>query len=123
MISMLQTTPTIRSTFSHAAASAPAARAAVAAPSVQFVLAVESGAMETMTLRLVQSVRRWGGKYAWSGVLAVRPRLGAPLRRSTLREFDRLGVAYRQVRPDHGFTWYTWMNKPTALIAAEQSTD
>jgi hypothetical protein len=116
MTAKMQTTP---ARFTKAAqTTAPA----VPAPSIQFVLCVEAGAMETMALRLVQSLRRWGGKFAWSPVLAIKPRFGASIRQSTLREFDRLAVRYCAIKPLHGMSWFTWMNKPACLIAAEAST-
>jgi hypothetical protein len=96
-----------------------ASRRSVAAPSVQFVMCVEAGGMEPMTVWLVQSLRRWGGRFANAPVLAIKPRFGAPLRKRTLRAFDQLDVAFRSVRPAHSFSWFTWMNKPTCLLAAE----
>jgi hypothetical protein len=74
-------------------------------PSVTFTTGVEAGPIETMTLRLVESLRRWGGTYADAPFIAVKPRPGPPLRKKTLREFDRLGVTFRHAKPTHGLNW------------------
>lgn len=86
---------------------------------VTFATGVEAGAIETMAVRLVQSLRKWGGRLADAPFVAVRPRRGPPLKRSTLRQLADLGVTFVNARPTHGKSWFVWMNKPTTLLAAE----
>lgn len=76
--------------------------------------------LETMTVRLVQSLRRNGGRIAKCPVIAVTPRLGAPLARSTKAAFRVLEVQRLSVRRLSRWTWYHLMNKPVALAAAEE---
>jgi hypothetical protein len=59
-----------------------------------FVCCVESGALEGQTVRMVESLRRWGGQFANAPLVAVSPRLSSPLSRETHRAFERLQVEY-----------------------------
>ncbi|MCB1089890.1 MAG: hypothetical protein KDL87_00060 [Verrucomicrobiae bacterium] len=85
-----------------------------------FVLCVESGPLETQTIMAVESLRRWGGRFSGCPVLAITPRNGAPLTRSTMAAFDRLGVAWHRFHAVHDAPWYGPMNKPAALDHAER---
>lgn len=85
-----------------------------------FVLCVESGALESMTVRAVESLRLFGGRFAGSPVLAITPRRGAPLSRWTRERFRELGVEHVRVNSRRGFSWYHYLNKPVALAAAEE---
>ena len=89
------------------------------APSVTFTTGIEAGPMEAMTLRLVESLRRWGGRFAGCPFIAVQPRAGAPIRKATLEAMEKLNVTFKRVRPAHDLSWYVWSNKPTTLLAAE----
>lgn len=90
----------------------------MAAP-ITFVTCVESGPLETQVLRMVESLRRFGGAYSDCPIWAVKPRFGPPLSRHTRSEFDRLGVQFRRTsRIDH-HGWYAYINKTRALILAE----
>jgi hypothetical protein len=90
---------------------------------ISFVLCVESGPLEAMTVRAAESLREFGGRFADAPVLAVTPRRGAPLNRSTRRRFDELGVEHLRVSSDRGFSWYHYLNKPVALAHAEEVAD
>ncbi len=90
-------------------------------PSITFLTCVESGPLESQVLRMVESLRRFGGAYADCPVWAVRPRFGPPLRRHTRREFDRLRIDYRSTHRVDPHRWYAYINKTRALILAEQS--
>jgi hypothetical protein len=93
---------------------------AVAAPSVSFVCCVESGPLETTTLLMVESLRRWGGRFATCDVTAVTPRSGPPLRRSTRAGLDKLGVRYVRRTIGTAYSWYSFLNKPLSLVTAEE---
>lgn len=95
---------------------APAASSPVDAT---FVLCVESGPLETQTVMAVESLRRWGGRFAECPVLAITPRRGAPLTRQTRSAFDRLGVSWHGFEARHDAGWYGPMNKPAALERAD----
>lgn len=76
-----------------------------------------------MTLRLVESLRRFGGGLSEADVIAVRPRPGPPLAPATRRAMIDLGVRYLDARPATPYTWHHYMNKPQALVAAEAVAD
>jgi hypothetical protein len=61
---------------------------------ITFVCCVESGLLENQTVRMIESLRRWGGQLRESPIFAVTPRMGLPLSRQTHRDFERLGVEY-----------------------------
>jgi hypothetical protein len=94
-------------------------------PATTIVTCMESGVLEPMVLRMVESLRRWGGRFRDAPVLALNPRLGPPLAQSTHRAFAKLGVDYRRIRPDNRYAWMDFYNKPlvTAAAAAVVNTE
>ncbi len=50
-------------------------------PTATIVTCVEYGPLEQMVVRMVDSLRRWGGRLADAPVYAVKPRRGMPLTR------------------------------------------
>ena len=87
---------------------------------ITFVCCVESGSLEAQTLRMVESLRRWGGKFANAPLVAVTPRLGPPLARKTLKTFERFNVEYLPFQAKSRYSWFKYVNKPYALVAAEE---
>lgn len=89
-------------------------------PDTEFVLAVEAGTLEAQALRLVESLRRFGGRYAGAPVIVVSPR---PSRRPsvpTIRSLQALGAVYMEmdlasVCPAHPGSW-----KAHAVAAVER---
>jgi hypothetical protein len=53
-------------------------------------------------------------------VIAVTPRSGPPLRRSTLARFDAMKVQYVRKTLTEQYAWYAFLNKPLALVIAEE---
>ncbi|MBI1335757.1 MAG: hypothetical protein GC164_02210 [Phycisphaera sp.] len=88
-------------------------------PSLTIVTCVEAGPLEQGVVWMVESLRRFGGRFAQVPVIAVTPRLGPPLRRSTREAFDRLGVTYLRKTVKHPYRWYNFLNKPASLLAAD----
>jgi len=89
-------------------------------PDITFVCCVESGWLETQTVRMVESLRRWGGAFADVPVVAVTPRFGPPLSSKTLRAFDHLGVEYLRFRAQNPYAWKSFLNKHYAMAAVEE---
>lgn len=89
-------------------------------PPITFVTCVESGPLESQVLRMVESLRKFGGAHAECPVWAIKPRLGPPVRSTTLREFSRLGVDFRRTNRVDPHAWYAYINKTRALILAER---
>jgi hypothetical protein len=92
-------------------------------PDVTFVCCVEAGPLEAMTVRMIDSLRRWGGRLSRAPVLAVTPRLGPRLQIETLHFFQDHDVYYLKFTGDEKFTWNNFMNKPNALVLAEKVSD
>ncbi len=84
-----------------------------------FVCCVESGWLETQTLRMVESLRRWGGQFAQSPVVAVTPRFGPPLAAKTRRAFDALNIEHYRFHADNQYAWKSFLNKHYAMAAVE----
>jgi hypothetical protein len=101
----------------------PPAPAATGDPSICFVACVESGPLEAQTVRLAESLRRFGGALAESEILAISPRFGPPLASSTRRRFRELGVRHERLCSHPKYAWYHYLNTPIALAAAEDLTE
>src|SRR3954470_5332540 len=92
-------------------------------PSICFVACVESGPLEAQTVRLAESIRRFGGALSGGEILAIPPRSAPPLSRETRRRFAELGVRHERLRSHPKYAWYHYLNTPIALAAAERLTD
>lgn len=87
---------------------------------LSFVCCVESGFLEAQTLRMVESLRKFGSTFANAPVIAVTPRRGPPLSKRTLDSFARLDARHiYDARPSR-YEWFNFLNKPLALRAAER---
>jgi hypothetical protein len=88
--------------------------------STTIVICVEPGKLEHQATRLIQSLRRWGGDLGKAPIIAIKPRLGPPLNRYTLAEFDRKNVRFAtRLRTDR-YEWHQFLNKPYVLTWAEE---
>ena len=90
---------------------------------LSFVCCVEAGLLETQTVRMIQSLRRWGGCHADARVFAVKARRGVALRPATRAAFDDLQVDLVELNDPHEFSWFKFFNKPQAVAAAAERTD
>ena len=88
-------------------------------PPITFVTCVESGPLELQVLRMVESLRTFGGRYADCPVWAVKPRFGPPLSKTTREQFDRLGIEFHKTQRNDPHGWYAYINKTRALMLAE----
>jgi len=88
--------------------------------SVTVVVCIESGILEPLTLRMVGSLRAFGGRFASADVVAVTPRLSPPLSGETRRQMAALGIRHLVIRPRNPYAWHHYTNKVEALAAVEQ---
>src|SRR5688500_15414826 len=90
-------------------------------PSITFVCCVEAGPLEAMCLRLIESLRRNGGRLANAAVLAVNPRFGPPVSGETRRRLAALNARYLHL-PSRGqpYVWYHFMNKVRVMDLFER---
>src|SRR5919199_5589638 len=89
-------------------------------PQITFVCCVESGSLEAQTVRMIESLRRWGGRFANAPLVAVTPRFGSPLSHKTRQTFERFNVEYLQFQAKSRYPWFQYLNKPNALVAVEE---
>jgi len=89
-------------------------------PSMTAVVCVESGILEPLTIRMVDSLRRFGGRFADMEVIAVTPRTTPPLARETLQKFSDLDIHQIRIRPRNPYSWHHYMNKAEAIACVEQ---
>jgi hypothetical protein len=75
-----------------------------------------------MTLRLFESIRRHGGRFATCPLYAVTPRIGAPLLKSTRQSYDKLKVTYLRRTVKDAYAWYAYGNKLKALALVEDQS-
>lgn len=87
---------------------------------ISFVCCVESGWLETQTVRMIESLRRWGGKFANAPIYAVTPRFGPPITRKTRELFERYQVNHLILNDQNKYSWNKFLNKLTALMAVEK---
>ena len=90
------------------------------APDLTIVCCVEFGRLEDQTVLMVRSLRAFGGALADVPVLAVIGRSGAPLRKRTREEFERLGVQLvRAEASSNPAPWLNYANKIAAVTTAD----
>lgn len=87
---------------------------------ISFVCCVESGGLESQTVRLIESLRRFGGRYANCDVIAVTPRFGPALSNDTIQFFRKYSIEYIRPEPHKRYAWFNYYNKPLALVEAEK---
>jgi hypothetical protein len=98
-------------------------RSANERPSLAVVACIEAGELEPKTIRMVESLRLFGGRFADAEVVAVTPRLGPPLARATGRRLAELGARHVTVRPRTNYVWHHYMNKAQAVMAVEEELE
>jgi hypothetical protein len=84
-----------------------------------FVCCIESGPLEPMALRLVESIRRHGGEFAGARIIACQPRFGAPLSSSTRSRLAELNAEHVWLWKPRRRGWYHYLNKAEALVYLE----
>ncbi|MFI3270511.1 MAG: hypothetical protein R3Y11_00160 [Pseudomonadota bacterium] len=84
------------------------------------VCCIESGPLEQMTLRMISSLRHFGGLLANAEVIAVYPRQGPRISSTTMQALSALNVNYVECKNNSVYSWNNFMNKPKALLYAEK---
>jgi hypothetical protein len=75
--------------------------------SITFVLCIENNAIREQSLLLCESIREFGGRYRSAPILAVAPRAGFGIDRTSRERLDRMNVEYveeplNQICPEYG---------------------
>lgn len=108
-------------TNAPASSTAKAPKSEVASATI--VICIESGPLETQSLWFIESLRKWGGRFSQCPIIAVTPRRGLPLERSTMKTFEKLNVTWLNFPGSPEWSFYGPYNKPMALAAAEEVAD
>jgi len=87
---------------------------------ITFVCCIECGFLEVQTIRLVSSIRQFGGKFANEPVIAVIPRFGFPLAAETKKILSSLNVQLLYCKEDPKYGWFNFFNKAIAVSSAEK---
>jgi len=92
-------------------------------PSLTFVLCIEAGSLEQQTLRCVGSIRRFGGRFANCPIVAVRPRPGAKLLSSVVRQLKDQNVRVVDQPSASPYPWFGFYNKAAGFELIERDLD
>ena len=78
-----------------------------------------------MVTRMVESLRRHGGRFADAPVWAITPRYGPRLAPQTLKRFAELRVEHHTIREGGDYDWYNLWNKIASMkyVEARAKTD
>ena len=83
---------------------------------VSFVTCLEGGPLEQQVIRMISSLRRFGGNMSESKVFAVTPRICLPITSRTKRYLQEHNVEHINPKPGSQTPWYNLMNKPVAMF-------
>lgn len=103
------------------ASETPVDRDSVEPHQLTFVLCIEGTAIEQQALMLCESIRRFGGRYGQSPIVAVSPRPDVPIARASRRQLARLGVRHVSVPLNRTGSSYLPINRIVAGAWAEQN--
>jgi hypothetical protein len=89
------------------------------ATSTTIVTCVEAGPLETQVLMLADTLRAFGGSWAKTDVIAVKPRTGPAISAYTRREFRRLDVEFIDEKFNVELDWWNNANKSSVMSQLE----
>lgn len=82
---------------------------------------IEAGYLELEVMLLAESLRRFGGRLAATPLVAVRPRKGPRVARSTKKCLENLDVTLiEEPTLSEEYAWWATVNKPAALGYVEE---
>lgn len=90
---------------------------------ITFVCCVEAGGLETQTVRMVQSLRQYGGRLATAPIVAVTSRSGPALSRKTHQVFEQYQIEYLKLdtkKRKDSYSWNHFLNKPHAILEVDE---
>lgn len=90
---------------------------------ITFICCVESGFLESQTVLMVESLRRYGGAYKDLPIIAMTPRFGPPISKLTKEAFKALDVSHVSFRAKNKFSWKAFLNKHYSMAKAEEICD
>jgi hypothetical protein len=88
-------------------------------PQTTFVCCVEAGPLEPMVLRLLESIRRHGGRFRDARVIICQPRFGPQISGATRARIRELSGDYVWLWRPRKLDWYHYLNKAVALTSLD----
>lgn len=85
-------------------------------PNLAFITCIEAGHLETQSLLLYESIRRYGGRFSQCPIYAFSPRAGHAISSETKKYINQLDVEYIDLVLNTEFDVYPYGNKN--LVAA-----
>ncbi len=89
-------------------------------PSLTFVLCVEAGSLEAQTVRCVECLRQFAGRFADCPIVAVRPRGGIGLLPDVVRRLGAAGVTVVDRPGASAYPWFGFYNKAAGFELLER---
>lgn len=89
------------------------------APNLAFITCVEAGYLETQSLLLYESIRRYGGRFSQCPIYAFSPRACHSISSETKKCLNQLDVEYIDLVLNTDFTYYPYGNKNFAVAYVE----
>lgn len=85
----------------------------------KIIICTERGKLEKYALLFCRSLREFGGLWSDVEIHSFAPRKGFEPRKSTLDEFDKLGVKHQNIELNKDYRAYPLANKPLVCSYAE----
>lgn len=94
-------------------------------PNLAFITCIESGSLETQSLLLYESIRRYGGRFSQCPIYAFSPRIGHDISSETKKSLEKLGVEHIDLVLNDEFAYFAYGNKifATAYIENQKKHD
>ena len=87
--------------------------------STTIMTCIEAGPLEAQVLMLAESLRAFGGRWAKTDFIAVKPRRGPAISSNTRRDMKRLGVEFVDETLNVALDWWSNANKSSVMAAFE----
>ncbi|ABA21002.1 conserved hypothetical protein [Trichormus variabilis ATCC 29413] len=88
-----------------------------------FIICTEPGRLESQSLMLASSIRKFCGNLKDTPIYSFHPRVGEPISHQTQEAFAALQVIHQQIPINQEFHEYYLANKPLVCAYAEQNID
>ncbi|MCD4793930.1 MAG: hypothetical protein K8R54_11890 [Bacteroidales bacterium] len=85
------------------------------------IICTEKGYLEQMSILLIKSIRKFGGKYKNIPIYSYQPRKSFQISQDTVQFFEKNNVEYIDLDLNTKFKYYPLANKPIACSHAEQN--
>lgn len=89
--------------------------------SISFVCCIEKGRLESQTVLMLKTLRKYGGNLANAPVFVVKGRVGSSIAPATLRLLRDLNATYVEAIAHNDAPWFNYSNKLAAVSFAQNN--